>query len=173
MGETETKERYKTLSNGAVYDMERKRIVSNPGGGTYAITPENSSAYHARRAELKREAIARGANAVVAEGGKFDGSDLDFVEAIAEAQAIKALNPDDPKSTDAARFLLQEAGLSEKQAQTPVSDALDSLSGLVRELAALAASLPDASDNYNYRKHDIVDGDARDADDESDEKKQE
>ncbi len=102
---------------------------------------------------MKRAAIARGANAVVAEGGKFDGTDLDFVEAIAEAQAIKALNPDDPKSTDAARFLLQEAGLSDKQAQ-PTQEA--NTADIIAALAQFAGQImrENGGDNNYYRKHD-------------------
>ena len=81
----------------------------------------------------------RGANAVVAEGGKFDGTDLDFVEAIAEAQAIKALNPDDPKSTDAARFLLTEAGIAEAR-QAQQAQPIDAMTDLVRELARFVST---------------------------------
>lgn len=133
--------RYRTLSNGAIYDMEVKRIVANPGGGTAAITSETASAMQARRLELKRERVAAGANAAVQDGGRFDGRDLDFVEAIAEIQAVKALNPDDPKSTDAARFIFQEAGLSEKTAQAQAQDALPEA---VRLLAGFAAALREA-----------------------------
>ena len=153
MGEIETKT--KVLKNGAVYDLERKRIVSGA-----VLSSADAAQMASRKQERKREAIARGANAVVAEGGKFDGTDLDFVEAIAEAQAIKALNPDDPKSTDAARFLLQEAGLAEKRdAGAQVADIMDANANVLRELSRLAAQIQPANgiDNSNYRKHDVID----------------
>jgi len=57
---------YKTLSNGAIYDLEAKRIVANPGGGSKAITQANASAYHQARREKMRQAasaaIARATN---------------------------------------------------------------------------------------------------------------
>ena len=120
------------------------------------ITQANSGELQAKRHELKRAAIARGANAVVAEGGKYDGTDLDFIEAIAEVQTIKALNPDDPKSTDAARFILQEAGLSDKQAQ-PAQEA--NTADIIAALAQFAGQImrENGSDNYNYRKHEAGD----------------
>ncbi len=153
---TETKPRTKVLKNGAIYDMDKGRIVAMKpeiAQVNTQITQANSGELQARRHELKRAAIARGANAVVAEGGKFDGTDLDFVEAIAEAQAIKALNPDDPKSTDAARFLLQEAGLSDKQAQ-PTQEA--NTADIIAALAQFAGQImrENGGDNNYYRKHD-------------------
>lgn len=104
----------KTLPNGAIYDMEKHRIVSNPGGGRGAFTPETARQAQARRLELKRAAVVAGANAAVERGDYHEAfGDLAFVSAIAEVQANKALTPDDPKSTDAARFVFQEAGVAE------------------------------------------------------------
>lgn len=50
--------RTKVLKNGAVYDLDRGRIVSNPGGGTTAITPERSRELKRMRAE-KTAALLR------------------------------------------------------------------------------------------------------------------
>jgi len=119
--ETAQAKRMRVLKNGAIYDLDKGRIVANPGGGSKAITKENSSEYHARRQALKRERVQAGANAVVAgmgsvrDGKVFKGEDLDFIEAISEQVTIKALDPTDPKQVDAFRALLQESGLSEKQ----------------------------------------------------------
>lgn len=151
----------KVLSNGAIYDTDAKKIVAmRPDLATKntQITSENAGAMQARLIELKREAVRRGANAVVSEGGKYDGTDFDFVEAIAEVQTIKALNPDDAKSTDAARFVFQEAGIAEaKQAQQQGDAVTVTLSA--QGLQALAAMLAgNGNDNNNYRNHaDIVD----------------
>lgn len=116
----ESTKHLRPLSNGAIYDMNLKRIVSNPGGGTTAITRENASAMQARGGELKREAMMRGANRVAEQGGSVDGSemrgDLAYVEAIGEAMTMKALSVNDPKSVDAARFVFTETGVAEKQA---------------------------------------------------------
>lgn len=154
---------YRVYKNGAIFDKDKGRIVAlrqDLAEKNTQITVHNTSEMAARRLEKKRDAIIRGANAVVAEGGKFDGSDMDFVEAVAEAQAIKALNPDDPKSTDAARFLLQEAGLADKQAQATPADAIGAAADLVRELAAFAAAVH-GFDNNNYSKHEVIDADTQ------------
>lgn len=153
----ETQERYRTLANGAIYDMEKKRITANPGGGKYAITSENASEFHAKRQEKKRAAIEAGAAAAVETlmPGVFTGEDGDWIEAVAQQVAYKALDKLDPKQVDAARFLLTEAGLSEaKQAQT---QAQDSAADVLRQVASIAASLAYAFDNSNYRKQ-AVDG---------------
>ena len=157
---------YKVYKNGAIFDTDKGRIVAvkpELAVKNTQITKENTGDMLAKRLDKKREAVIRGANAVVSEGGKYDGTDYDFVEAIAEVQTIKALNPDDPKSTDAARFVFQEAGLADKQAQvSPV----EQMSDLLQALAAFAQSIHplDGSDNSYYRKHeaDIVDAETED-----------
>ena len=135
--------RTKVLKNGAVYDLDKGRIVANPGGGTHAITSANAGAMLQKRIEKKRNAIARAANAVLAEGSKWEGKGFDFVEAIAEAQMVKATNPDDPKATDAARFLITEAGLSDKQADIQVTQRNNSgQPDVVMLIAALVQAVP-------------------------------
>jgi len=42
MDKATTPARTKILKNGAVYDLDKGRIVANPGGGTSAITPARS-----------------------------------------------------------------------------------------------------------------------------------
>ncbi len=118
----ESTKHLRTLSNGAVYDTIKGRIV-NGKAITTKITTENSLAYHSRRQELKREALSKAANAVAAQGGSVSGAamtgDLAFVEAIGEAMAMKALTVNDPKAVDAARFLFHETGIAEaKQPET-------------------------------------------------------
>ena len=49
-------ERYRQLKNGAIYDMDAKRIAANPGGGTSAITQANASEYHQLYARKRLEA---------------------------------------------------------------------------------------------------------------------
>lgn len=142
--EKEPRERYKTLSNGAIYDMQTKRISANPGGGKYAITSENASEYHAKRQEKKRRAIEAGAMAAVNDKmpDAFTGDDGDWIEAVAQQVAYKALDRLDPKQVDAARFLLTEAGLGEaKQGQASPAEAV---ADILREVASIAASLSGA-----------------------------
>lgn len=159
----------KVLSNGAIYDTERKRIVAlKPELATKStqITPATASEYHAKRQERKREVIASAAAAAVERDDyRAKYGDDAWIAAIAEAAYIKATTPDDPKAIDAARFLLQETGLSEaKQPQTQGDAVTVTLSA--HGLQALAAILAgNASDNNNYRNHaDIIEGKAGEAD---------
>ncbi len=61
MEEAQLGPRTKILKNGAVYDLDKGRIVSNPGGGTSAITPARSRELReiraAKVARLTREKI--------------------------------------------------------------------------------------------------------------------
>ena len=112
-----------------------------------------------RKLERKRERIQAGALAAVRDKlpDKFDGLGDDWVEAIAEAVTYKALDRLDPKQVDAARFLLQETGLSEpKQVQNMPHEAV---TDIIRELAAFAGAIvaQNGIDNSNYRKHDTPD----------------
>lgn len=136
----ESTKHLRTLSNGAVYDTRIGRIV-NGKGITTKITEENSIAYHSQRAELKRAALMRAANAVANQGGTVDGralqGDYAFVEAIGEAMTMKALTVNDPKAVDAARFLFKEIGISEEK-QDPVTSALSATADVLRELTAFA-----------------------------------
>jgi hypothetical protein len=104
--------------SGAEYNTVEKRLVK-PAEHT-VITTQNATAYNRARQELKRAVIASAANAAVERDDyRMMHGDLAFVAAIAEAQYIKATTADDPKSTDAARFIFHETGISEaKQSET-------------------------------------------------------
>lgn len=151
--ELAVEERYKTLANGAIYDMQTKRIVSGKGITT-KITPERAIEMQSARQEKKRRAIEAGAQAAVMDKmpDAFTGDDGDWIEAVAQQVAYKALDKLDPKQVDAARFLLQESGLAEaKQVQaTPAASVTD----ILRDVASIAASLAHGFDNSNYRKHE-------------------
>jgi hypothetical protein len=102
-----------------VYDngMEKGldgRIIRGPTNAL--ITSETASEYHRLRKEKKRAIVAAAANLAVSE---VDTQLLDqfgdsaYVAAIAQSQTRKALNPKDPKSTEAARFVFSESGIGE------------------------------------------------------------
>lgn len=132
--------RYKTLANGAIYDMQTKRIVSGKGITT-KITPERAIEMQSARQEKKRRAIEAGAQAAVMDKmpDAFTGDDGDWIEAVAQQVAYKALDKLDPKQVDAARFLLQESGLAEaKQVQATAAEAV---TDILREVASIAAAL--------------------------------
>ena len=138
----------RTLSNGAVYDMVKKRIVANPGGGTHAITSERASEFAQLRQDQKRQALMRAANAVAAQGGSVDGhqmaGDMAYVEAIGEAMAMKALTVNDPKAVDAARFIFAETGISEKaaQAEAQADDPLRMIGAMALEYIKQRMTIP-------------------------------
>src|SRR5690554_8224916 len=75
--------RTKVLANGAVYDLDKKRIVANPGGGTMGITQENASALARKRWEKVRRKVAE---KLVEEGKAIDFS----VRTPADALALLA-----------------------------------------------------------------------------------
>jgi hypothetical protein len=66
---TQTEPRTKTLKNGAVYNLDDKRIVANPGGGSTAITQANASALAKKRWENYRRAAVK---AIIDEAKSID-----------------------------------------------------------------------------------------------------
>lgn len=98
------------------------------------ITAETARTLALLRQQQKRERVVAGANRALLAirkrklvDGKWeddgpeweDPNDLDFVEAIAEAQAAKALLVIDPTSTRAAQFVYEQAGVGEQKQQEP------------------------------------------------------
>lgn len=105
--------------SGAHYNVTRKHLVKAPESAM--ITPESSKRMKEILAEKKRDAIIRGAGKALekAQPGEWTTPNaLDVAEALAEAITLKALNPDNPKQVDAARFILQESGMAETQTKT-------------------------------------------------------
>ena len=105
----------RVYDNGMERDADTGRIVKPPPH-TIIADSERATELHRRRQELKRERILAGAARTLERGGEWSTpDDLDVVEALGEAVMMKALNPDNAKQVDAARFILQEAGLSASQ----------------------------------------------------------
>jgi hypothetical protein len=109
----DTEVRTKVLKNGAVYDLDKKKIVSGA-----LLTSDKARELVKRRVELKQERIMAGAAKVLERTGGWDmPNDLDVVEAIGEAVMESALDIDSKKQIEAAKFILAEAGLSASQSQ--------------------------------------------------------
>jgi len=132
----------KVLSNGAVYDLETKRIVKGA-----SLSSVDASAIRAQRDQKRRDLAREAANLAVENGEfktKYEG-DAYFVEIINAAQR-KATNIDDPKMIEAARFVLAATGDGESVAGGSASVPLSEVRGLVRDLADLgrviAESIP-------------------------------
>lgn len=139
----ESTKHLRVLANGAVYDMNKKRIVDSKNV-TNKITSQNAADYAAARQEAKRARLMTAANAVAAQGGGVDGreltGDLAFVEAIGEAMTMKALTVNDPKAVDAARFLFQETGIAETKQPETVNNTVNVIA-LPDDIAGLFADL--------------------------------
>ncbi len=133
------------------------------------ITQANTGVMQAKRVELKRAALARGAQRVLeASSGIPATSDLAFVEAIGEALMESAQDPSNRQQVRAAELLIRETGLSERTEQ-PQGGGLGQAADLITALAQFAAAINgapegagdviegNAFDNYNYRNQ--TDGD--------------
>jgi hypothetical protein len=120
--------------SGAQYNVTRGRLVGAPPSTQF--TKETAVLAVEKRAELKREAVARGAAKVLERSGEWEApNDMDVVEALSEAVMLKALNPDNPKQVDAARFIMQESGMAENQTSSNASPSNFAATALGTELA--------------------------------------
>ena len=86
-------ERYRVLSNGAIYDMQIKRIVSTPGGGTTAITQASAgelrALWKAKKARSRLRGLVRGV--MDANGKQVDVSDIDDELVVQASDALEAM----------------------------------------------------------------------------------
>lgn len=154
----ESTKHLRVLANGAVYDMNRKRIVDSRNVTT-KITSENAVALQSLQQERKRQALMRAANRVAAQGGSVDGSemtgDLAFVEAIGEAMTMKALTVNDPKAVDASRFIFQETGIAE--ARTP--ETVNNTMNVIQMPAEILSALTELHSRLSVVRTDILNSD--------------
>ena len=140
-----TGERYRTLKNGAIYDLEAGRIAANPGGGTSAITQANASEYHQlyARKRLEAELAASRGLARVAVSGP---SEFDAWSDIAANMGGLALQPD-PKygrvSVEAARVVGQMTGFIAERGRNGPDPAVNTLQITLNNdgLAAIMAGI--------------------------------
>ena len=150
--------RTKVLANGAIFDIDRRRIIGNPPGGpTTAITKSKVVEYHEMSRQKRLDAVYRG----LATGtGRSNAHDA--VEAIVAKQAELAMDIERGRaSTEAARFSFQAGELIQDR-RTDASAGLsvtahvsgDTLAGLFSLLAGRRADLDG----------DVVDGEAVDVD---------
>src|SRR5688572_11108980 len=130
--------RTKVLSNGAVYDLDKKKIVSGA-----VLTSDKARELVQSRIEKKRERIMAGAAKVLEQSGDWEApTDMDVVEAIGEQVMMNALDPSSKKQIDAAEWILKHGGLSERPNEaTPQISAPGSVSATPATLLALAAQL--------------------------------
>lgn len=135
--------RTKVLASGGVYNYETGRIMSNPGGGKYAITRDNARDMVRRRVELKRAAVQAAAqDAVQNQAMLTKYGDEAWIAEVTQAQMILATTPDAGKaSTIAAEWLVTNAGMGEKVLQQAQEGAAATVSLSAAGLGALVELL--------------------------------
>jgi hypothetical protein len=151
----------KILANGAIYDTERKRIVSmrpDLAAKNTQITQVNAGEMQAQRMERKRAALAAGAQKALEAAGRVPSGDLDFVAAIGEALMISATDPSNRQQVRAADMLLRETGLGERQDAQPAvtGGQMSELVASLAQFAATIASITATSDQTSVVNGDIV-----------------
>src|SRR5688572_17213268 len=109
----------KTLANGAIYDMDKKRIVSNPNGGTTAITSSNARAMQARKYELAQEKIRE---RVLAEVRSISDVPLGVAEDayafVVAKQTVALIDSDKPRFDDVEKLGQLMGTVERKQDKT-------------------------------------------------------
>lgn len=156
--------------SGAQYNVTRGRLIGAPPSKQF--NKETAVLAVERRAELKREAVARGAAKILERTGEWEApSDIDVAEAIGEAVMLKALSPENPKQVDAARFIFQETGMAESQTSSTAGVNNFSAAAFGYELArqfaqivsdVLARQPSHAAPSNGRQLHDTIDGEASD-----------
>lgn len=165
----EVKPRTKVLKNGAVYDLDKGRIVGvkpELAVKNTQITSENSSELRRKRQEKQQEALR--ARILDVTRKHSDLPLADTAEAVAEAGAFlwdeivlgEDIYPRD--RLEAWERLGRHAGILVDKADRDTAPAAEAVTDILREVASIAASLAHGFDNYNYRKHEegqVVDAD--------------
>ena len=160
--DTETTEpRTKVLSNGAVYDVDKKKIVSGA-----VLTSDRAREMVQARVEKKRERVMAGAAKFLEATGQWEApTDLDVVEAIAE-QVMETAMDTDPKNSKqikAADWIMENMGLSEREnTATPQTLPAGTVLAASSTLLALAAQL-EAEIAARVARAQAVDGEVADA----------
>lgn len=138
------------LANGAIYDMEKKRIVGNPGGGTTAITQSNATELINKRWRDRQAAFERGMERAFKETGQLPDGDHGNAatwEVIGNKTATLLLDEQDggkyARLLDAARKILQD---DKRQDDSMTFTARINASDLVALVGALRAARADVID---------------------------
>jgi hypothetical protein len=106
--------RVNVYDSGLMKDASNGYIVKPPEHTL--IDAEKSTELHRLNQQRKQEIMIAAATEAVERGDyRVKYGDLAFAAAIADTAMMKATTPDDPKAIDAARFILQETGLSARQ----------------------------------------------------------
>jgi len=121
----------RTLKNGAVYDMDKKRIVANPGGGSAALTKASASALAHKRWDMAREAAAAG----LVRLSPSNKTEYDAWANVNENMGRIATDYQSNAAVKAAEFVGRAAGLLPTRTQQQDHTEADPLRDLGAELA--------------------------------------
>ena len=158
--QADTTPRTKVLENGAVYDMETKRIVSGA-----VLSSDRARDMVRARVERKRAIVQAAAQDAVQRGDlrtKYGGDA--WLAEVTQTQMAIATTPEAGKSAVmAAAWLVDNAGMGEKQAQQEeavqaaqiVGDVVHDLAQLSAVWADVVARQANGFDNSNYHKQAI------------------
>jgi hypothetical protein len=133
--------RTKVLANGAVYDLDRGRIVANPGGGTHAITSVDAREKVRKRWENYRKASARG---ILKEAMAIDPSvetPADAYALVVGKQYLALVDSDKPKLDDVYKLGQIIGALPNSHEKQPDSavQAVQAVGDVVRDIAQMSA----------------------------------
>jgi hypothetical protein len=163
MSETGTTD-LRTLANGALYDMQKKRIVANPGGGSRAFSQADGSASASaqKRWQKYRQAAATG---IVREAMAIDPSvrvPADAWRVVTAKQYVALLDADKPRVDDLYRMgqivgALPLAGEVQAQAQAPAGGlAVRDADAIVLMLVRASVGITDIISTDEYIDADMV-----------------
>ena len=154
-------ENTKILANGAIYDLDKGRIIGNPGGGTTAITQAQSSAMANLRWDRYRQAAADGGMLAAKTLSPSNVTEYDAFVLMSANIARLAMEKSDRTAVEAYRAYSQAVGYTAKQDQDSIQPV--NITNIVGDNAlrmVLLAQLGIVSDNYSYTNHDdMVDSD--------------
>ena len=150
--------------DGSIRDSRGRTLTRPPILDDHTITTTDRARALVRSREEKRaRIIAEAANVAVERREFIDryGPDA-YIAEIAYAQTVKAMTPDDPKSTAAANFVFEQAGISAKQAANGDNQASDSsIRSVLSDIACIAKAMTidNVDAKCSYLKHgSVVDG---------------
>ena len=143
--------RTKTLKNGAVYDLDKKQIVANPGGGTAAITQATASALAKLRWEKYRRAAVR---EIVEEAKSINPAVMTSADAygiLLASQYTKLLDSDKPNIDHAEKLGKMLTGMDAESRRENTPD------GSGSTISATPAALGELLAVLEQAKQDAVD----------------
>lgn len=147
--------RVNVYDNGMEKNADNGHFIKGPNGSM--ITAENATVFVRQRMEKKRQRAVAGANAALrrmidketGEPAWENPQDMDFIEALAEAQTVEALNGG-AYASKAAEFVVRVTGYDERtqgaDGEKPMIGAADVLSATAELVRLLREAVQPRAD---------------------------